>query len=64
MGIYDSNEGWFLEEMAALEKQLENGSINRAKFNLEVSCLRQDFEEAEYIQSMKDAGRGYLLRDY
>lgn len=53
---------WYDKEIEALEYQLENGQITQREFNREVRLLNQDFEEQQYIQDMKDAGRGYLLR--
>lgn len=53
---------WFDEEIAALERQLHNGSISQEDFNRHVRELRRDAQEQEDREAVIEAGRGHLLR--
>jgi len=55
---------WFDKESDALDAQLERGEITAEYHRREMRLMAKDAQEQEDRQSIIDAGRGHLLRDY
>ena len=55
---------WVEKEEAALDEQFARGEITAEEHTSQLQALHRDAQEQEDRQSIIDAGRGHLLRDY
>jgi hypothetical protein len=55
---------WLDKEMAALDAQLEAGTITLEEYRRALRELRRDAQDEDAKQDIRDAGRGHLLGDW